>query len=321
MLIYETNKSIYGVIEINGCNFFYKKLKVNYQDEITGYDIVSKSYNVPKRINTKDNEIIYEYKEELINNTLHEYIYLDNTDKVDFDVITKQIKKNYLNRVIINENECKNICFFKNRVSILEKYKIDELFKRDYYYKGQKYNPSKILDEIIEILCKDKMLTSFITPGDPTDTNISVNGLFTDFENGGYNSVIGEIAISFASFITHGCYFYPKYHKDAYLIRPYILNNYLKYEPKYYNGEIVFSCNKKAYEVFKNFLNIYIELDKEEVNKYLKYYICMRMLTPIDLLKMEDKDKLYIISYLIFIYHNISSINDIIKFMEVMYEF
>lgn len=320
-MIYETNKSVLKIVTKNKHKYFHKELKNNNLDEIEGYNIVSKLYNVPKRINIIGNEIVYEYKEELISNTLHEYIYQNKIEKINYENIMVQIKQNYLNKALMKESKCKNIKFFKNRTDILEKYKRDKIFKQVYCYKGINYNPINIINEVIKVLNEDKELTSYITLGDPTDTNISTTGIFTDFENGGYNSVIGEIAISFASFLTHGGYFYPKYNKEAYLIRPYILDNYYKYEPEYINNEIILKCNKKSYEIIKNILNIYTDLDTNEVRKYLKYYICMRILTPIDVLKMEEKDKRYIILYLIYIYHNIESIEDILKIIGEAYEF
>ena len=70
---------------------------------------------------------------------------------------------------------------------------------------------------------------------------------------------------------------------------------------------------------FLKFYNKYFK-DDIEINKYLKYYICMRVLTPLDVTKMDEQDRKIIISWLILLYEkctNIDSLIDIVKKMKV----
>ena len=170
-----------------------------------------------------------------------------------------------------------------------------------------------ILKEIIRILNKPKTLSSIISLGDPTDTNISSFGLFTDFENAGFNSVVGEIAILFSSVITHGGYFYPKYNQDVYFLRSKILNCYQQYKPNLFFD---IPIKKKEFLLaYLTFLNQLKEI-REDANKYLKYYLCMRMLSPISLFLMSYEDYNLALFYVYYIYHNVNSLSDLIKLVK-----
>ena len=266
--IYKNSKSCFGIKTISNKKYFYKKTK-NINKEIEGFNEVNQIYKVPKIAYCNNDEILYEYKKELEDKTIHEYLY----------------NKEYLLKDIILE--------------------------------------------IKENLEKDKKLKGILTLGDPTDTNISISGIFTDFECAGYNSIVGEIAILFASLTTHGSYFYPKYNKNAYVLRTNLLFNYQKYKqdivsfndpdgkciliPKF----TILKKNKKVLLRFLKFYNKYFKNDLE-INKYLKYYICMRILTPIDIEKMDEYDTHVIISLLIYLYENCTDINSLIKIINKM---
>lgn len=54
----------------------------------------------------------------------------------------------------------------------------DKIFNKVYIYNYKEYDINKILNETIDNISFSKKLYSFITNGDPTDTNISVDGFF-----------------------------------------------------------------------------------------------------------------------------------------------
>lgn len=287
---YKTSKNEYGKCLYDNKICFYK-IKDNILLEINGYNILKNYYNVPKLIYHDDNSIIYKYDDNLINNTIHEYLYYGK--KLDIAKVIMPYKKSFSKSIVLDEDKSINKCFFKGRINKLD------------------YEPLKdIITEVKEALQEDKKLTCFYTQGDPTDTNISCNGIYTDFKNAGYNSVIGEIAIMFASFITHGKYFYPKYNSKAYVLHPRIVNDYEKYNP----SKKVPENNKK---IMLEFLKVF-ENDKnvlDEIKKYLKYYIIMRMLSPIDINIMDSDDKNVINNYIKKIYNmdfNINSFKEMI---------
>ena len=105
----------------------------------------------------------------------------------------------------------------------------------------------------------------------------------------------------FASFITHGKYFYPKYNSLTYAIRKAILNEYNKYKPSLEKMNVPI----KNKELMLSFLDIFKD-DKfvqVEISKYLKYYLIMRMLSPIYIEDMDEYDQKVLYNYISKIYN------------------
>ncbi len=292
---------VLGVALLNNQKVFYK-FGENLQNEITGYQKVKDFYDVPKLIFQNRGTLIYEYKEELMTNTLHEYFYFNK--KACISKVLEALKKPYSTLQRKKEELLENQKFFKGRTNLLLQYLKDLTLPKEL---------KDILKEIIRILNKPKTLSSIISLGDPTDTNISSFGLFTDFENAGFNSVVGEIAILFSSVITHGGYFYPKYNQDAYFLRSKILNCYQQYKPNLFFD---IPIKKKEFLLaYLTFLNQLKEI-REDANKYLKYYLCMRILSPISLFLMSYEDYNLALFYVYYIYHNVNSLSDLIKLVK-----
>lgn len=272
---YQNKKCIYGLGTFEGKSIFYKTMFNDLKEELNGYNIVSKYYKVPKIISYDNDLIIYEYNKSLINKSIFDYLYINDELILDITSIFNQYKSSLKDIKYLNEEEVSNKKFYKDRINML-----DDLINDNEY---KKYHSS--FKKIKEKLLEDKKLYSFVSQGDPTDTNITVDGLFCDFENGGYNSLVGEIAIFIASILTHGPRIYPKYNKKAYMIKNVDLNN------------IKFS--KKNINLVLEYLNFYKEnLNREqieELDKYLKYYLCFRMISPIKLEVMDDIDKEYVL--------------------------
>lgn len=317
----ETTKGEFGFCKYNGRRCFYKIVD-NVSIEIKRYKMLSNFYKVPKLINSFDNVIIYELIDSLVNCTIHEYLYNDN---INFDInnILKQYKKNMETIYLISEDKLINKKFFIDRVDYLKKYLNDKIFNKIYIYNYKEYNIYKILNETIDNISSNKELYSFITNGDPTDTNISVDGFFSDYECAGFNSIVGEIAIFVISILSHGSYFYPKYNKSVYALRPFILKEYNKFKMvinrrnNKIDGKIkILFKNKKLILDYLEFYNDILNNNiKESVNKYLKYYLIMRVLTPIDVLKMDESD-INTIVFLVIIFSEINSINELIELVS-----
>lgn len=317
----ETTKGEFGFCKYNGRRCFYKIVD-NVSIEIKRYKMLSNFYKVPKLINSFDNVIIYELIDSLVNCTIHEYLYNDN---INFDInnILKQYKKNMETIYLISEDKLINKKFFIDRVDYLKKYLNDKIFNKIYIYNYKEYNIYKILNETIDNISSNKELYSFITNGDPTDTNISVDGFFSDYECAGFNSIVGEIAIFIISILSHGSYFYPKYNKSVYALRPFILKEYNKFKMvinrrnNKIDGKIkILFKNKKLILDYLEFYNDILNNNiKESVNKYLKYYLIMRVLTPIDVLKMDESD-INTIVFLVIIFSEINSINELIELVS-----
>lgn len=327
---FKTSKSTFGVKNINNKNYFYKKIK-NTDIEIEGFNRVNKIYTIPKILYCDENEIVYEYKRCLQEKTIHEYLYSKKNLKINYKKIFEQYNESIKSLVIKEESTYRNSDFFLERVNALKRYLTFPEFNQIYVFENKEYCLKEIINEIKDFLQKPKKIKGILTLGDPTDTNISATGMFTDFECAGYNSILGELAIFFISLTTHGSYFYPKYNTGAYIQRTNLLYNYSNHKQDIvYFDDIDDRCillpkftvlkrNKKVLLKFLKFYNKHFKQDIE-INKYLKYYICMRVLTPLDVTKMDECDRKIIISWLIFLYEkctNIDSLIDIIKKMKV----
>ncbi len=295
---FKTKKSEFGLCKYDDRICFFKK-----SDERLKYNILKKYYKVPKLLDKYNNTLIYEYIPSMINNTIHEYLYLGG-NYFKGDIIFNQYKEALNSICLMNEDMLENRKYFKGRINLLKKYIDLGLFTSDV---------NKIINDVIYYIDLNKKLYAFISNGDPTDTNISLDGYFCDYECAGYNSIVGEITIFTVSILSHGMYFYPKYNSDAYKIRPYILNHFNDYKPSY---KIKLPLKNK--EVLLKYLDFYNKnlniLEKENVNKYLKYYIIMRLLTPIDVSKMDLDDKRVIIIY-VTKFININSLDELIQFI------
>lgn len=317
----ETSKGEFGFCKYNGKRCFYKIVD-NVSIEIKRYKMLSNYYKVPKLIDSFDNVIIYELIDSLINCTIHEYLYNINTN-FDINNILKQYKRNMKSIYLISEDKLINKKFYVDRVNYLEKYLNDKIFNNIYIYNYKEYDIYKILNKTIDNISLDKELYSFITNGDPTDTNISIDGYFSDYECAGFNSIVGEIAIFVISILSHGSYFYPKYNKNVYTFRSLILKEYNKFKivinrrNNKIDGKIRIPFkNKKLILDYLEFYNDILNEDiKENVNKYLKYYLIMRTLTPINVLEMDESD-INTIVFLVIIFSEINSINELIELVR-----
>lgn len=323
---YKNTKSIFGVKIIANKKYFYKKTK-NINKEIFGFNEVNQIYDVPKIVYCDNDEIVYEYQQDLETRTIHEYLYNKKPIYINYHKIFRQYKKSINSLIIQEESLYRNSDFFLKRVSQLEKYLKLPQIDKTYIFENEEYSLKNIILDIKNFIEKDKKIKGILTLGDPTDTNISVSGIFTDLECAGYNSIIGEIAILFISLTTHGSYFYPKYNGNAYILRTNLLFNYPKYQqllvyfdnpdnkcillPKF----TILKKNKKVLLKFLKFYNRHFK-DDMEISKYLKYYICMRILTPLDITKMDDYDQKTIASLIIYFYKYCTDIKSLIRIVK-----
>ena len=195
-------------------------------------------------------------------------------------------------------------------------------------YNNKKINISNILHDVLHNITSDKKMYSFLSQGDPTDTNITTTGYFTDFENVGYNILVGEFSIMFVSLFSHGRYFYPKYNKKAYVINKAIVDKYYKYKMNLNYSianndikieSISINLPSKHKELILQYINFYLQnkyFSKYSNDfKYLKYYICMRLLTPININNMDEIDKITILVLVVIVY---LYVDDLIKLKELI---
>lgn len=329
---FEGPKSTIGILENNSKRYFFKEKNENTIKEVEGFNNIKDFYKTSNLCIETDKYIIYEYIKELFTNTLNDYFY-GKEDRIVMPLILNSYKNAMRNSmVLIDEKDTKTSKFFKGRLDHIEK-----LLKTIEYEKiiinKDNYEIKIILKYLISEIRKDKEVHAFLTNGSPTDGNITTNGYITDFENAGYNSVVSEIAILFVSFFSHGSYFYPKYNEQDYPSHVASLKTYNDYKPniKYktikdtiYVSEYDFKINTKNKEVLLGFLEMYktspfYENYKNEL-KYLKYYIFMRLLTPITLDQMSSYDMVSILTLIIDINNKVKDLETLIHYIDELEE-
>ena len=324
-ILYKTKKTEYGVTELDNIKCFYKKS--DYIDqELNGYNMIKDLYNVPSIIKRDIDVIYYEYKKELYKNTLHDCFYNKFIYHLNIDKILSQYEINLRNIVMIDEKDSRNSIYFKGKVNELKHIAKDDIIYVKFKYRENIICVKDIIKETIAFLSHPKIVYAFLSQGNPTDTNISINGVIGDFESAGYNSILGEISICLVSFLTHGSYFYPKYLKENYQHRKKMVYKYYKYEPKIsYNrkheyivlNSVMFNIPRGNKKFLKKYLEMYNNIlkydQKEELNKYLKYYLIIKLFTSLKFEHLQRDDKFYILSYIVYFYLSVYSLDDIIN--------
>lgn len=322
-----TSKSIIGICLYNNQKYFFKSIGEK-NNELIKYELIKKYYNVSK-IAIKYNEyIIYEYIHDFDKKTINDYLY-GAEKKINIKSIITQYHNSINSTLILkNEKECESAQYFLERTHLIKDY-IKDLDYGSLIMNEEIYDIKFVLNDIISNIEKRKKLYAFISQGDPTDTNITTTGLFTDFENSGYNSLISEFAIIFVSLFSHGRYFYPKYNKKAYVINKAIINKFNKYKimntycvdnGNIYVKKIDIKLPEKNKKLILSFIDLYF--NNSNYGKYstdfslIKYYICMRLLTPININTMDKDDKVTILTLVMYIYNNVNNLQDLKKLIR-----
>lgn len=319
-----TSKSTIGICLYNNQKYFFKSIDEK-NNELIKYELIKKYYNVSKIAIKYNKYIIYEYIEDFDGKTINNYLY-GTEKKINIKSIIAQYHNSINSTLIIkNEKECESAQYFLGRTYLVKDY-IKDLDYGSLIMNDKIYDIKFVLNDIILNIEKRKKIYAFISQGDPTDTNITTTGFFTDFEKSGYNSLISEFAIIFVSLFSHGRYFYPKYNKKAYVINKAIINKFNKYKIKnnycidngnIYIKEFDIKLPEKNKKLILSFIDLY--LHNSNYVKYstdfslIKYYICMRLLTPINVNTMDKDDKITILTLVMYIYDNVNNLQDLKK--------
>ena len=114
--------------------------------------------------------------------------------------------------------------------------------------------------------------------------------------------------------------------RENYQHRKKIIYNYYKYEPKIsYNrkhdyivlNSVIFNVPSGNKKFLKKYLEMYNSIlnyeQKEEINKYLKYYLIIKLFTSLKFEHIQRDDKFYILSYIVYVYLSVNSLDDLIN--------
>lgn len=295
-------------------------------EEIKRYNLLKKYYKTSEVVIKYKDYALYNYIEDFENKKIYDYLYCkfpEFDSKIIFDQYRVSLNKTLCNK---SEQECESKKFFYERANLIEEY-LNKINFENVILGGKTFNLKSILQEIVNKIKESKKLYAFITQGDPTDMNMTTTGYFIDYENAGYNAIISEISIFFISLYSHGRYFYPRYNPTAYStnkqtikkIKCTIKANYTISNNDIYVKNFNNYVGIKNKKLISDFIDVFLNNKKYQVFKrdfkYLKYYICMRILTPIDIFAMNQKDRIVLLILLIKVYNEIQDLNSLKEFI------
>lgn len=299
---------------------FANELK-NYEDNKLFLDLV-----LIEKIDINNKIIFLKKIENIKNKTLHSYLLTDKQINIK-DIIRSVANLGTIK--VCDEKITSNYDLFIKRTSLIKEYILDASLKTDTIIVNGvecKNDFIEICQKLNEVISREKYLLACVSQGDPTDINILLNNKVIDFETVGFNSIISLLAV-FASNLYLGSYYFSiKYAASSYL--PY-KKDLQKFEQNVkidlLDSELVSiiysikipNCYKKL------LLDLFLFIKRKssqklitELNKYFKYYFIFRFLTPKDIRKFDKKDKFLMIALVIYFYHNLNDIDDMINLIN-----
>lgn len=337
------NFSINGVAVYNDSKCFFKIVDEKFFiKEMNGYLISYKKIPTMEIIFTKK---LFNCKKYLIaytfDNNVKKSTGLLNDILVKNDLNNKflksdicQIEKvlNAYNNVYSNEKKYYSYCpsniFFCDRIQTrLKKWYMNSKKINDLVicYDGEEFEIAKILNEIYEFYENNmnKKRECILSQGDPNTLNISTKPCFFDLATAGYNSIIGEVAITLISTLIYDNYFCPKYHPKSYFLHEKAIEQYVVFKPsliyKKHKNIINISSNILTSQIRKNYILNYLKMLKNNdigIDKDIKYYILMRLLCVFDIRKMDNLDYYYSLFLVVYFYKKIT--NNFYKDIEMI---
>ena len=330
IIVNKQNNSINGYFIKNKTKYFYKIInELSFFNEINGYLNCTNQIPVMKILSTgkiNDNYyIIYEYNKDILKNngTLNDlFVKYDNRNIINqklykdiIDIYDKNLKN------IKKLPKSKNDIFFKDRVSsrLLGWYNNYQLFNKKVIINEETFDLRKIIEKSKTYFSKNHNLDCFFTQGDPNTLNIGLTPCFFDLETCGYNSIIGELAITIISVLFYDNYFCPKYHKNSYFNHEKILEKYELFSPNInykITDKIEINCEIKTSKIRIEYIKDYLKMLKNNniiIDKTIIYYIVMRLLCVFDIRNMDEIDQIYSIYLVCYFYKIIYNSEDILN--------
>ncbi len=298
----QSAKNTYGIIAIDGVDRFYKQFdnEVDYVTELTHYRAVKDVLQVPHLVacDRKKRLLVYEEVKDISVKTLHYRLYNDGTADYNY------LNYGYDRLSLVRARDCINSKFFYDRI-----HKIDEclenlpILQKSFVINGKQYNLAKIMRDIKCRLSQNRRVPSVISQGDPIDLNILSCGKVIDLETAGRNSLVGDVAILINNLMINGYYFFIKYAKSDY--RNYMADYEKNKDAVYVNYDIqsdkvvvninlhIPNCNKKyLLGLMDKLRTMYSRSVLRQVDRDLPYYLAFRMITPKNVLEMEEADQI-----------------------------
>ena len=347
----KTRKSIYGTIEFENRKYHFKiGDPESILTELKGFKVASEYPHENIISHTiKGNHGIYlqefsgdlENKKNLLINSINDILL-----ETEGDNVTRLLKKTeailrgmgeVYKRSLTSEPiifEGANDKFFYERIK--DKGRVDQLYleKKFKFVGGIDFDFDELLEYKISInngtqspklkelivkakedLSPQKKRYFVVSQGDPTETNLSVNGTFFDFETGGYNSLVQDLAIFSCYNYFGGHYVAPKYSSLDFYLEAEDVNRFIATvsarvdideQNKVLKTQAEFKPPSLKSTIFRQFIDYVVrpieegisQEDQELLVEQLKSAILLRIIGVKDILKFSEKDLVLFLGFI-----------------------
>ena len=324
-----TTKSTYGLAVIDNQTVFQKICNYDIQKEVQGYNLISSIYKCPKLLSYDDTarELIFEYCESFDSKILHNQIY--HQPNTDFSQVLQTLLNPVKDLQLSKKETLQNELFFSGRANKIKKYFMLENINKKISFNGIKLpSLSKVIKKFVTIAQKNNPMYACVLQGDPTDLNCTTDGFITDYEVAGNNSITGEIAIFCGCYIVNSYYFYIKYVKSAHADYTHTLEKYknhihpeVKLEKKIHvmASHLVPDNNKLFVTQYLTEISKKLtKKQKKHIEKHLGLYLAMRMMTPVNLEVVEEKERYLLFALASYFFSKVKTIEDIIHLVNTL---
>lgn len=166
-------------------------------------------------------------------------------------------------------------------------------------------NPLKHVRELIKYFDIPKKYWTIISQCDPTDLNITTNGVILDYYCGGHNPLMAEFSMFVWQNLMIGDCLAPKYNNKYFNQHPRIFQ--CLYEPKIENNNLYYAIRP----IRLNAIFLYIDMIIEPVLQIINYnnwyedfknFLALKMITIFNIKELSEPDRLTILVLLEVIY-------------------
>ena len=167
-------------------------------------------------------------------------------------------------------------------------------------YNGKKIvlNPLKHVRELIKYFDNQKKYWTIVSQCDPTELNITTNGIVLDYYCGGHNPLMAEFSMFVWQNLMIGDCLAPKYNNKYFSQHPRIFQ--FLCEPKLENNNLYYSIRP----IRLNAIFLYIDMIIEPILKTISYdnwyndfknFLALKMITIFNLKELNESYRLTIL--------------------------
>jgi hypothetical protein len=169
----------------------------------------------------------------------------------------------------------------------------------------------RVLHDLRQYFLGTEECTAAVTQGDPTELNLGVPLMWFDFDNAGYNSVLGEWANFLWYVYILGGYAVPKYAPRLFRDHPCVLPLVQSRAPRLKTGrhggaifiDYAVDVGHPRRVLLSRYLKLLIEpvskvFDMEQWESDIRYYLALRIIGVYDIFKFQPQDSWFMLAKL-----------------------